>query len=85
MVIKITTLLTTNLYTCHNHSVPLCASIQLYHSIGSLSISYLHTRQTVITSTVFHFQFLHRNLFCANGSEPTENHTVGIFIGSREF
>lgn len=66
MVIKITTLLTTeNLYTRHNHSVPLWVSVQLYHSIGSLSISYLHTRQTAITSTVLHFQFpKDRNFLC---------------------
>lgn len=65
MVIKITTLLTTeNVYTRHNHSVPLLGkrpAIPLNRQI----IYFLFTHKTVITSTVFHFQFpKDRNFLC---------------------
>lgn len=65
MVIKITTLLTTENFIHITTVFPSWVSNQLYHSIGSLSVCYLHTRKTVITSTVFHFQFpKDRNFLC---------------------
>lgn len=66
MVIKIATLLTTGtLYTCHNHSAPFLGKHPAIPPNRQL-INFLFTpRQTVITSTVFHFQFpKDRNFLC---------------------
>lgn len=72
MVIKIATLLTTRtLYTSHNHSAPFLGKHPAIPFNRQL-INFLFTpRQTVITSTVFHFQFPKTETFCANGNELT--------------
>lgn len=66
MAIKIIILLTTlTSYTCHNHSVPLLGKHPAIPLSRQLINFPLHTTQTVITSTVFYFQFpTDRNFPC---------------------